>query len=276
MKNNAENWFKWLQKDICLDLENLENESKLKIGINPGKFEFTDWIRTEGGGGTMAILREGLIFEKAGVNFSSVHGEFSKEFRAKIPGANDDANFWAAGISVIIHPRSPLVPIIHMNTRMLITSKTWFGGGIDLTPVYPIKQDTDFFHDSLKKVCNSFDKNYYALFKKACDDYFYIKHRNEMRGIGGIFYDNLNSGDLNNDFEFTKAVGVCFKDIYPTIVRKHYNKSWGEVETKEQLNKRAKYVEFNLIYDRGTEFGLKTGGNIDAIFTSLPPLAAWR
>ncbi len=276
IQHMAQNWFASLQKEICARLEELEHESTLCQDFAPGEFVFTPWQREDGGGGTMGVLRGGRVFEKAGVNFSAVQGEFSRELQDKIPGAKEDPRFQACGISIVIHPRSPLVPIVHMNTRMLITTQTWFGGGADLTPVYPVEEDTKAFHAEFKTVCDQFDPDYYEKFKAACDEYFYIKHRKEMRGVGGIFYDNLNSGNLSVDFEFTKAVGLAFKDIYPTIVRRHYNKPWGAQETKDQLFKRAKYAEFNLIYDRGTEFGLKTGGNIDAIFVSLPPLAAWE
>jgi coproporphyrinogen III oxidase len=276
MKEITSRWFESLQKDICVSLEELEQTAVLNSDLFPkGKFEFTNWDRDGGGGGTMGVLRGGRVFEKAGVNFSAVHGQFSKEFQGKVPGTKEDPSFWACGISLVIHPRSPWVPIVHMNTRMIVTTQSWFGGGADLTPVYPVAQDTDFFHTHLKNTCDRFHPDYYPQFKKECDEYFYIKHRKEMRGVGGIFYDNLNSGDLSQDFEFTKAVGIAFKEIYPEIVKRHYNTPWGEQESKAQLSKRARYVEFNLIYDRGTEFGLKTGGNIDAIFVSLPPLASW-
>lgn len=277
MKDIASSWFKSLQKEICLNLESLENQAVLNEDqFRATSFTFKDWSRDGGGGGTMGVMRGGRVFEKAGVNFSAVHGEFSPEFASKIPGADQDPTFWASGISIVIHPRSPLVPIIHMNTRMIVTTKTWFGGGIDLTPVYPIDEDTDFFHSQVKNTCDQFDVTYYDKFKKSCDEYFYIHHRNEPRGVGGIFYDNLNSGNIHQDFEFTKAVGNLFMNVYKPIVQKHFNTPWGMQQIQDQLYKRAKYTEFNLIYDKGTEFGLKTGGNIEAIFVSLPPTASWQ
>ncbi len=277
MKNIASNWFKSLQDKICLDLESLENQSILNEDqFRATSFTFTDWSRDGGGGGTMGVLRGGRVFEKAGVNFSAVHGQFPAEFASKIPGADKDPTFWASGISIVIHPRSPLVPIIHMNTRMIVTTKTWFGGGIDLTPVYPTDEDTEFFHSQVKNTCDQFDTSYYDKFKKSCDEYFYIHHRNEPRGVGGIFYDNLNSGNLEQDFEFSKAVGNLFINVYRPLVKKYFNIPWETAQTQDQLHKRAKYTEFNLIYDKGTEFGLKTGGNIEAIFVSLPPMASWQ
>ena len=222
----------------------------------------------------MALL-EGRIFEKAGVHVSTVFGEFSKEFQGAIPGAAEDPRFWASGISLVIHPRSPHVPIIHMNTRMIVTQKLWFGGGIDLTPCLVVEKDTADFHAALKHTCDQSDPTYYEKFKPWADTYFYLPHRQEPRGVGGIFYDDINSGDWDQDFAFTQAVGRTFIDVYPDLVRRHLAQSWTEEERKVQLIKRGRYVEFNLIYDRGTHFGLKTGGNIEAIFMSLPPLAAW-
>lgn len=275
MKEIASEWFKNLQTEICAMLEGLERETVLTHDLPCGKFVPTSWERSDGGGGVMNVMRGGRVFEKAGVNMSTVFGEFSPEFRGKIPGTEDNPEFWASGISLVIHPRSPHVPIVHMNTRMIVTSKSWFGGGADLTPVFPIQEDTDLFHKAMKETCDPFDATYYERFKKWCDDYFYIKHRKEIRGVGGIFYDELNSGNLDHDFEFSKALGLAFKEVYPKIVRRHYNKTWNSDEAKAQLLKRTKYAEFNLIYDRGTDFGLKTGGNYEAIFVSLPPLASW-
>ena len=275
MKEIASGWFKNLQTEICAMLEKLEQETILTHDLPCGTFVSTPWERTGGGGGIMSVMRGGRVFEKAGVNISTVFGEFSPEFRGKIPGTEDNPEFWASGISLVIHPRSPHVPIVHMNTRMIVTSKSWFGGGADLTPIFPIQEDTDLFHKAMKEACDPFDENYYEQFQKWCDEYFYIKHRKEIRGVGGIFYDDLNSGDFDHDFSFTKAVGLAFKDVYSKIVRRHYNKLWNQEETKAQLLKRTKYAEFNLIYDRGTDFGLKTGGNYEAIFVSLPPSASW-
>lgn len=222
----------------------------------------------------MAIL-EGRVFEKAGINVSTVFGEFSEEFRSQIPGAEEDPQFWASGISVVIHPRNPHVPIIHMNTRMIMTQKVWFGGGSDLTPILPHEKDTLDFHTALKKTCDGFDSTYYDKFKTWADEYFYLPHRKEARGVGGIFYDYLNSGDWEKDFAFTQEVGRTFANIYSDIINRHLNKPWTVQDRKLQLKKRGRYVEFNLLYDRGTLFGLKTGGHVDAILMSLPPLVEW-
>jgi coproporphyrinogen III oxidase len=274
-KQNASQWFSTLQKNLINIFETIEEEATLsQYNQNPGKFRLKPWLREGGGGGTMAIL-EGRVFEKAGVNVSTVFGEFSEEFRAQIPGAEEDPRFWASGISLVIHPRSPHVPIVHMNTRMIVTEKLWFGGGTDLTPCFVIEKDTEYFHETLKKTCDGFDPTYYEKFKKWADDYFYLPHRQEPRGVGGIFYDYLNSGHWENDFRFTQEVGHTFTSLYPEIVRRHLNTSWTEADRKVQLKKRGRYVEFNLLYDRGTQFGLKTGGNVEAILMSLPPVVEW-
>lgn len=275
-KERAAQWFSSLQNQIITILETIEGEgSALLYGDTPpGKFRFKPWLREGGGGGTMAIL-EGRVFEKAGVNISTVFGEFSEEFRAHIPGAEEDPRFWASGLSLVIHPRSPHVPIIHMNTRMIVTQKQWFGGGIDLTPCLVIDKDTKDFHAALQQTCEAFDPTYYDKFKKWADDYFFLPHRQESRGVGGIFYDYLNNDNWENEFSFTQAVGRTFLLIYPEIVRRHLNTSWTDEDRKVQLKKRGRYVEFNLLYDRGTQFGLKTGGNVEAILMSLPPLVEW-
>lgn len=274
-KEKAADWFTSLQSQIIAILEAIEGEGSPSLyGDLPGKFRFKPWLRDGGGGGTMALL-EGRVFEKAGVNISTVFGEFSEEFRAQIPGAEKDPRFWASGISLVIHPRSPHVPIIHMNTRMIVTQKQWFGGGMDLTPCLTFEQDTKDFHRVLQETCDGFDLSFYPKFKQWADDYFYLPHRQESRGVGGIFYDYLNNGDWEQEFAFTQAVGQSFLSIYPEIVRRHLNTSWSDEERKVQLKKRGRYVEFNLLYDRGTHFGLKTGGNIEAILMSLPPLVAW-
>jgi coproporphyrinogen III oxidase len=271
----ASQWFGSLQKNLIEIFEKIEEESSFpQYGSNPGKFCFKPWLRDGGGGGTMAIL-EGRIFEKAGVNVSTVYGEFSEEFRGQIPGAQEDPSFWASGISVVVHPRSPHVPIVHMNTRMIVTQKQWFGGGTDLTPCFINEPDRKDFHAALQRICDKFDTTYYEKFKKWADEYFYLPHRKEPRGVGGIFYDYLNSGNWEEDFEFTKNVGLTFASLYPEIVHRHVHRPWTEEDRKIQLNKRGRYVEFNLIYDRGTHFGLKTGGNVEAILMSLPPLVAW-
>ncbi len=268
----AVQWFESLRDRLVAAFEAIEDEGS---GPRPaGRFEFKRWQREGGGGGTMALMRGGVL-EKAGVNVSAVEGIFDEDLREKIPGATEDPRFWASGISVVAHPRSPLVPAAHMNTRLIITSSGWFGGGADMTPVYPREDDTRAFHDALRAACDAHAVADYSRFKTWCDEYFYLPHRGEPRGVGGIFFDNLNSGDWDADFAFVQDVGRAFLEVFPALIRRHMNEPWTDAQKHDQRVKRGRYVEFNLLYDRGTLFGLKTGGNIEAIFMSLPPDVAW-
>ena len=269
-KKLAKNWFKVLQDTICFDIEEIE---KNKI-----KFICTDWKRGKKkneGGGEYRILENGKIFEKVGVNFSEVNGKFSKEFRSKIPGTSSDSSFWASGISVVMHMKNPHVPAMHFNTRYIYTSFGWFGGGMDITPCIEDKNLKTWYHKELKLSCDRHGKNYYKKYKKNCDEYFYLPHRNENRGIGGIFFD-YKKENWERDFSFVKDVGVTFKKIFKEIINKKNRKKWNKKQKEKQYLKRGRYVEFNLLYDRGTKFGLQTGGNSNAILMSLPPLAKWK
>ncbi len=283
-KRQATDWYRSLRDRICAEFETIETEladTMPHADLPPGTFTQTAWQRPDeskdqGGGGVMAVMREGRVFEKVGVNISEVHGTFSDQFRKEIPGAlESDGTFWAAGISLVAHMRSPKIPAIHMNTRMIVTSKTWFGGGTDLNPMVEVPQDTADFHAALKAVCDAHPCADYPRYKEWCDEYFFIKHRNQARGVGGIFFDYLESGDWDGDFAYVRGVGQCFLDIYPALVRRHLGETWTEADRDWQLVKRGLYAEFNLVYDRGTRFGLMTGGNPEAVLMSLPPVATW-
>ena len=269
-RDAAATWFGEVRDRLCAAFEAIEAEGN--GDAPPATFVRTPWERPGGGGGTMALLR-GRVLEKAGVNVSVVSGEFSEAFR--IPGAAEDPRFWAAGVSVVVHPMNPWVPAAHMNTRMIVTTRSWFGGGGDLTPVFPDVADTADFHAAFKTACDAHDSSYYPRFKAWCDDYFYLPHRGEPRGVGGIFFDDLSSGDWHADFAFVRDVGLAFLEVYPRLIRRRMATPWTDAERRAQLIKRGRYVEFNLIHDRGTLFGLQTGGNTDAILMSLPPEAAW-
>jgi coproporphyrinogen III oxidase len=275
-QNRAETWFKDLRDRICAAFESIEDDF---AGDQPaGRFERSAWDRDAGelggGGGVMSVMR-GRVFEKVGVNVSAVWGEFSEDMRGQIPGAAQDGRFWASGISLVAHMRSPLVPAVHMNTRYIVTTTGWFGGGADLTPMVADDDDAAEFHAAMRAACDAHAVADYVKYKKWADDYFFLPHRDEPRGVGGIFFDSLDTGDWEADFSFTRDVGLAFHDVYPKIVRRHMNRPWTSEQRAHQLMRRGRYVEFNLLYDRGTQFGLRTGGNTEAILMSLPPEVHW-
>ena len=289
LREPARQWFESLRDKICAAFEAIEDDAvKQNNPVLPGheaagRFERKSWNRlnedgSPGGGGVMSVMH-GRVFEKVGVNVSTVQGTFTPEFAATIPGAAEDPHFFATGISLVAHMCSPLVPAAHFNTRMIITTKGWFGGGGDITPMFPesaeAQDDAARFHAAFAQACNAHDPEYYPRFKAWCDKYFYLPHRNEPRGLGGIFYDRLNSGDVQEDFAFTKDVGLAFLKSYPEIIRSRMMEPWTPEQREAQLIRRGRYVEFNLLHDRGTLFGLKTGGHTEAILMSMPPEVKW-
>jgi coproporphyrinogen III oxidase len=281
-RERAKAWFEALQQRICAELERLEDEAPAELYPDPpGRFDLRPWTRETGTGGGIGGFFAGRLFEKAGVHSSAATARFSPEMAATMPGADQDPSYVSASISLIVHPRSPRVPAVHLNTRFLSTSVSWFGGGADLTPTLdeqrsPDADDAVVFHAALQAACDRFDPDWYGRYKAWCDEYFFLPHRNEPRGVGGIFYDRHDSGDFERDFAFTQAVGEAFLEVYPRIVRHRMSEPWTDADRAEQLFRRGRYVEFNLLYDRGTMFGLKAGGNIETILSSMPPMVAWK
>ena len=269
-KELASNWFKMLQESICESINKLEKKN--------AKFKSTNWkrnLKKDEGGGEYRILKNGKIFDKVGVNYSKVYGKFPKKLQKNIPGAKKNPRFWASGISVVMHMKNPQIPAMHFNTRYICTTQDWFGGGMDVTPSKNDQNEKKDFHKILKDMCNRHNKNYYSKYKKWCDEYFYLPHRKEPRGIGGIFFD-YKKNNFEKDFKFVRDVGVTFQYIFQKIIKKKMKRKWTYKDKELQYIKRGRYTEFNLLYDRGTKFGLQTGGNIEGILMSLPPLAKWN
>ena len=277
-KKLASSWFSLLQQTICYEFEKIEIDFGKKTKQKPKYFEKKNWKKSREkneGGGIYAIIRNGLVFDSVGINFSEVSGKFHKKFRSQVLGATKNPNYWASGISIVAHMKNPKIPTMHFNTRFIVTSKNWFGGGIDATPCINDNNETKLFHNKIKVMCNKHNKNYYPKYKKWCDKYFYLPHRKETRGIGGIFFD-YKRDNWKKDLNFIKDVGLCFLDYTKTIIRKKIYKKWTKKQKNDQLIKRGRYVEFNLLYDRGTKFGLNTDGRVEAILMSLPPTAKWE
>ena len=277
-KKLASSWFSLLQQIICYEFEKIENDFGKKTRQNPKCFKKKNWKKSKTkneGGGTYSTIRDGLVFDSVGVNFSEVSRKFNKKFSSQILGTKKNPNYWAAGISIVAHMKNPKIPAMHFNTRFIVTTKNWFGGGMDATPCIKDYKEKKLFHKKIKLMCNKHNKNYYPLYKKWCDNYFYLPHRNETRGIGGIFFD-YKKDNWEKDFNFIKDVGLCFLDCAKAIIREKMYTKWKKKQKEEQLIKRGRYVEFNLLYDRGTKFGLSTGGNVEAILMSLPPEAKWK
>jgi len=277
-KKLSSSWFNLLSQTICYELQKIEIDYGKKIGKRSKYFKTKSWSKSENseeGGGTYSIIEDGLVFDKVGVNFSEVQGKFNSKFRSQILGAKKNPNYWASGISVVAHMKNPKIPAIHFNTRFIVTSKHWFGGGMDSTPCIKDHEEEKIFHNKIKLMCNKYNKSYYPKYKKWCDNYFYLQHRKESRGIGGIFFD-YKKDNWEKDFNFVKNVGLCFIDCANTIIKRKIKTNWTKKQKNIQLFKRGRYVEFNLLYDRGTKFGLSTGGNVEAILMSLPPQAKWK